>query len=144
MIVANNDNNRVVMMDQNGCWLLTINGNVTGTQSFKDPWGLALDSQGNIYVADRGSNTIKVFTPMGTYVRSFGKLDSPSGISIDEEGYILVCENNSKYLSIFDPQGNKIHTVGNLSNPHGIALDPKSGSLYVANFGANSVLKYSV
>ncbi|KAL5515509.1 hypothetical protein EMCRGX_G000683 [Ephydatia muelleri] len=86
MIVADNDNNRVVMMDQNGCWLLTINGNVTGTQSFKDPWGLALDPQGNIYVADRGSNTIKVFTPMGTYVRSFGKLDSPSGISIDEEG----------------------------------------------------------
>ena len=26
----------------------------------------------------------------------------------------------------------------------GIALDPKSGSLYVVNFGNNSVLKYSV
>ena len=44
----------------------------------------------------------------------------------------------------FDPQGNKIHTVDNLNTPRGIALDPISGSLYVANFGANAVLKYSM
>ena len=144
MIVADSDSYRVVILDQNGSWLLTINGNVFGAQGFKDPWGLALDPQGNIHVAANGSNTIKVFIPEGTYVRSYGDVKGPTGIAIDEEGYSLVSECGGNFLSIFDPQGNKIHTVGNLNAPRGIALDPISGSLYVANCGANTVLKYSV
>ena len=94
MIVADNKNHRVVILDQNGSWLLTINGNVSNAQGFKDPRGLALDSQGNIHVAAWGSDTIKVFTPEGTYVRSYGDVMGPSGIVIDEDGYSLVCENS--------------------------------------------------
>ena len=144
MIVADFGNNRVVILDQNGSWLLTINGNASGSQGFKNPWGLALDPQGNIHVAAYGSNTIKVFTPEGTYVRSYGDVKGPSGIAIDEEGYNLVGECSGNCLSIFDPQGNKIHTVGNLTNPCSVALDPISDSLYVANSGANTILKYLV
>ena len=144
MIVADSDNHRVVVLDQNGTWLLTINGNVSGAQGCNNPWGLALDPQGNIHVAANGSNTIKVFTPEGTYVRSYGDVKGPIGIAIDDKGYSLICEYIGNCLSIFDPQGNKIHTVGNLTNPRGIALDPISGSLYVANRGANTVLKYAV
>ena len=146
MIVADSKNHRVVILDQNGSWLLTINGNVSGAQGFKDPWGLALDPQGNIHVAANGSNTIKVFTPEGTYVRSYGDVKGPTGITIDEEGYSLVSECRGNCISIFDPQGNQIHTVGNLNEPYGVSLDPISGSLYVANYGANTVhvLKYSV
>ena len=144
MIVADSGNHRVVVLNQNGSWLLTINGNVSGPQYFKDPWGLALDPQGNIHVAAYGSNTIKVFTPEGTYVRSYGDVKGPTGIAIDEEGCSLVCERIGNCLSIFDPQRNKIHTVDNLNTPRGIALDPISGSLYVANYGAKTVLKYSM
>ena len=144
MIVADSGNHRVVILDQNGSWLLTMNGYVSSAQGFKDPWGLALDPQGNIHVAANGSNTIKVFTPEGTYVRSYGDVKGPTGIAIDEEGYSLVCECSGNCLSIFDPQGNEIHTVGNLYAPRGVALDPISGSLYVANYVADTVLKYSV
>ena len=38
----------------------------------------------------------------------------------------------------------KIHTVGNLTVPQGVIQDPKSGTLYVVNYGANIVLKYSM
>ena len=144
MIVADSDNHRVVILDQNGSWLLTINGNVSGAQGFKDPQGLALDPQGNIHVTANGSNAIKVFTPEGTYVRSYGAVKDPTGIAIDEEGYSYVCGHSGNCLSIFDPQRNKIHTVGNLNAPRGVAMDPISGSLYVANCGANTALKYSM
>ena len=144
MIVADYGNHRVVILDQNGSWLMTINGNVSGAQGFKNPWSLALDPQGNIHVAVNGSNTIKVFTPEGTYVRSYGDVKGPQGIAIDEEGYSFVCEYSGNCLSIFDPQGNKIHAVGNLTKPRGVALDPISGSLYVVNNGTKTVLKYSV
>ena len=103
-----------------------------------------MDYQGNIHVTAYGSNTIKVFTPEGTYVRSYGAVKDPTGIAIDEEGYSLVCGRSGNCLSIFDPEGNKIHTIDNLNALYGVAMDPISGSLYVANFGANTVLKYSV
>ena len=142
--VADKCNNRVVLLDQAGTWLLTLNGNVTGRHTFQSPYGLALDPQGNIHVSASGSNTIKVFTPEGTYVRSYGDVMSPSGIVIDEDGYSLVTDWIDDCLSIFDPQGNKILTVRNLNHPRGVMLDPKSGSLYVANYGANTVLKHSL
>ena len=105
---------------------------------------LALDPQGNIHVAANGSDTIKIFTPKGTYVRSYKDIKGPFGIVIDEEGYSLVNEYSGNCLSIFDCQGNKVHTVSNINIPRGVILDPKSGSLYVANCGANTVFKYSL
>eukprot|EP00731_Ephydatia_muelleri_P032792 Em0024g336a len=71
LIVSDSGNHRVVILDQAGTWLLTINGNVPGSHGFQFPYGVALDPQGNIHVAAWVSNTIKVFTPEGTYVRSY-------------------------------------------------------------------------
>ena len=68
---------------------------------------LALDHQGNIHVAANGSNTIKVFTPEGTYVRSHGDVKDPT--ASDEEGYNLVCEYSGNCLSIFaDPRSTQL------------------------------------
>eukprot|EP00731_Ephydatia_muelleri_P009057 Em0004g1395a len=49
----------VVLLDEAGTWLRTIDLNV---RSFKNPYGLALDPEGNIHVVAYGSNTINVFT----------------------------------------------------------------------------------
>ena len=56
----------------------------------------------------------------------------------------VTCETSSNCLSIFHPQGNKIRTAGGYNQPRGIILDPISGSLYVANYGAITVLKYTM
>ena len=58
---------------------MAINGDVTGSHAFKYPHGLALDPEGNIRVTASFSNTIKVFTPEWTYVRSYGDFNGPSG-----------------------------------------------------------------
>ena len=135
-------NGRVVILDQAGTWLLTINGNVNGSHAFLSPVGLALDPQGNIHFATWISNTVKVFTPEGTYVRSYGDIRGPTGIVIDEEGYSLVSELAGHCLSIFDPRGKKIHKIGGFRMPFAVMLDCKSSSLYVTDDRA--VLKYSV
>ena len=144
LIVADVGNQRVVILNQAGSYELIINGNSESLHCFKRPFGLSLDCQGNICITVWSSNTIKVFTPEGTYVRSYGDLKAPSGIVIDEEGYSLVNECDGNCLSIFDPHGNKVHTVGSFKQPRGVMLDPKNGNLYVANYGANTVLKFSV
>ena len=144
LIVSDRGNCRLQIFNENGGWLLTMDGKGSGSHSFQSPWGLALDPQGNIHVAAGGTNTIKVFTKEGVYVRMYGDLNDPIGIAIDDEGYILVSEWSGNCLSIYDPEGSKIHTVGNLEDPYGTALDPRDGSVFIANFGANTVLKYCV
>ena len=144
LIVSDHYNHRIQIFNENGGWLLTIDGNGTGNHSFQYPWGLALDPQGNIHVAAHGSNTIKVFTKEGVYVRMYGDPNGPTGLAIDDEGYSLVSECWGDCLSIYDPEGNNIHTVGNQENPWGTALDPRDGSVFIADYGANTVLKYCV
>ena len=144
LIISDHCNHRIQVFNENGGWLLTIDGKGSGNHSFQSPWDLALDPQGNIHVAAYGSNTIKVFSKEGVYVRMYGDPNGPIGIAIDGEGYSLVSENSGLCLSIYDPEGNKIHTVGNLNNPWGTALDPRDGSVFIANNGANTVLKYCV
>ena len=141
LIVSDYYNHRIQIFNEDGGWLLTIDGK--GASSL-NPWGLALDPQGNIHVAAYGSNAIKVFNMDGAYVKMYGDLKCPIGIAIDTDGYSLVCEKDGNCLSIIDPQGNKIHAVENLIGPYGAALDPIDGSVYVANFGASTVLKYSI
>ena len=50
LIVSDSRNHRVVLFDQAGTWLLTINGNFPGSHGFLNPYGVALDPQGNIHV----------------------------------------------------------------------------------------------
>ena len=144
LIVSDQSNHRIQIFNENGGWLLTIDGNGSGNHSFQYPWGLALDPQGNINVTAERSTTIKVFSKEGVYVRMYGDPNGPIGIAIDDEGYSLVSECSDHCLSIYDPEGNKIHTVGNLKHPMGTALDPRDGSVFIADYGANTVLKYCV
>ena len=85
-----------------------------------------------------------MFSKEGVYVRMYGDPNGPIGLAIDGEGYSLVSEYGGHCLSIYDPEGNKIHTVGNLKDPYGTALDPRDGSVFIANYGAKTVLKYCV
>ena len=80
----------------------------------------------------------------GVYVRMYGDPNHPSGIAIDDEGYSLVSEWSGNCISIYDPEGNKIHTVGSLKNYWGTALDHRDGSVFIPNYGNNTVLKYCV
>ena len=146
LIVTDSNNHRIQFFNEDGDWLLSIDCTGSGNHTFRFPRSLALDPHGNIHVAAYGSSNIKVFTKEGVYVRMYGDPNGPRGITIDDEGYSFVSEYRGNCLSIYDPQGNKIHTVMNLNRPKGIALDPRDGRvyMYVANYGANTVLKYAM
>ena len=146
MFVSDCSGNKIDVLNHNGEKIFTIDGNVTGDRSFQSPYGLAFDPLGNIHVAAYGSNTIKVFTKKGFYIRKYGDLKGPRGIAIDSKGYSFVIECEGNCISIFDPQGNKIHTVGGLNKAFGLALDFKTTDtrLYVTDYDAHVVLMYAV
>src|SRR5205814_4416030 len=52
-----------------------------GKGQFDNPHGIAVDSAGNIFVADTGNGRIQKFSPKGTFVTSIATTD-PHGIAI--------------------------------------------------------------
>eukprot|EP00731_Ephydatia_muelleri_P034056 Em0045g41a len=89
LYVADGGNYRVQKLTSSGKFLHKFGQQGSGTHSFESPSCLALDPQGNIHVAAQGSNTIKVFSKEGVYVRMYGDPNVPIGIAIDDEGYSL-------------------------------------------------------
>ena len=142
VIVSDKYEDRILVFDQNGNWISTINGvcKVSGDYRFKYPQSLALDPQGNIHVAYQ-SDAIKVFTIEGTYVRWYGHpdLNRPKQIAIDSKGYSLVCADNS--LFIFDPQANHLHTVRGWDYTIA-AIESIRGHVFV--FADRNVYKFSI
>lgn len=80
-------------------------GNVDGTNSaarFSFVYGVAVDANGNVYVAD-GNNSIRKITPMGTnwVVTTIAKLGVyPDGLTIDPQGNLYETDRSHTVLKI--------------------------------------------
>jgi tripartite motif-containing protein 71 len=61
--VSDYNNHRVQKFDSEGNFITKWGSKGTGDGEFVNPNGIAMDSSGNVYVADAGNNRIQVFAP---------------------------------------------------------------------------------
>ena len=92
-------NNRLVRFNSSGEFIAAWGGGV-GSESaergrFNDPHGIAIDSQGRIFVADRGNNRLQLFDSQGEYIHQWTQFGRPSGIYIDPADVIYVGDGMS-------------------------------------------------
>lgn len=95
-----------------------------GTDGHEDgqlsrPWGLCVDREGNIIVADRRNNRVQVFSPEGVFKLKFGtkgtaagEFDLPAGITTDPQGRIVVVDKDNHRVQIFTPIGGFVLMFG--------------------------------
>jgi len=115
-----------------------------GDGQFDFPVGIAVDSQGNVYVSDSGVNQcIKKFTSDGNFITKWGcegygdgQFLGPSDIAADSEGYVYVVDCSNDRIQKFDSNGNFITRWGNLFNRDQV---PKDGG----DFDYNSPRLYA-
>src|SRR6185503_14858496 len=128
--------------------------------SFSDPFGVAIDSKGNVFVADGGqSNCIRVITTTGVVAKiagssegySDGKLESasfntPSGLAIDKRGSVIIADTSNNRIRKLDVDGNVTTLAGSgesgfkdgsandcrFDGPIGVAVDDE-GVVFVAD-----------
>jgi sugar lactone lactonase YvrE len=150
--IADTGNNKVVMVSATGVPKLTIGTGVAGftptagssglnttvadtTVQLDSPSGVAVDSNGNVYIADTGNHRIhmviantatklisvssKLYTIAGSGIRTFSgdgtaadvaSLDSPVGVAVDSSGNVFVADNGN--YRVRKALAAKITTVG--------------------------------
>ena len=170
---ADNFNHRIRKVDPSGN-ISTVAG--TGTSGFSgdgtaavaaqlhNPYGVALDGSGNLYIADRDNQRIRkvdstgnITTVAGTGTSGFSgdgaaataaQLHNPYGVALDGSGNLYIADRDNQRIRKVDSTGNittvagtgtsgfsgdgAAATAAQLHNPYGVALDG-SGNLYIAD-----------
>jgi DNA-binding beta-propeller fold protein YncE len=90
-----------------------------GAIEMQTPTNLALDSQGNLYVADTGHFRVKVFDAEGKYLRSVGEFGQGlgqfsrlKGIALDHEDRLYTVDAMAQVVQMFDSKGQLLMFFG--------------------------------
>ena len=131
-------------------------GTATGA-ALKQPYGVAVDSAGNLYIADTNNNVVRKVTGSGSIATVAGNGDSgyagdggtatsatlrqPRGVAVDAAGNVYIADTNNNAIRKVSPNGTitTLATGVNLYNPGGIAVDG-AGNLFIADTG-NSLIR---
>lgn len=146
--------------------LLAVNGTLPAnpseflldTYALYNPCGVAIDGNGNLYVADEGDNAVKEILAVNgsvsaasqiTTLTTFTSAAGPVGIALDSAGDVYVADTGSndvyRILAVngsipASPTVEILSTVSSFHYPTGVALD-KNGNLYIADAMNNRVLE---
>lgn len=66
-----------------------------GTSQFRGPHALAMDSQGRLFVADRGNNRILIFDQEGNFIDEWKQFSRISGMTITEDDMLYAIDSES-------------------------------------------------
>lgn len=168
LYVADTNNNAIRKITPAGVVSTLAGGNgsgaVDGTGSaakFHEPRGLALDSAGNLFVADYENNIVRKVTPAGVVTTLAGAANTPgnvngqgtaarfmllNSIAVDAGGNVYVADAGARALRKISPTGLVTTlagaTPGTFSEPRGVALDA-SGNIWMSDYGAHTLVKVS-
>ena len=143
---------RVTMCNTDGEYFGTFGSFGEGDGQFTSPSGIAIDSQGRVYVTDEHLHRVVVFDSGGRFLSKFGapgiedgELDTPSGIAIDSQDNLYVADTYNNRIQKFKADGQFQLSFGSqdgLRLPWGVAVDAND-DVYVADWGNDRIQKFS-
>jgi serine/threonine-protein kinase len=144
-----------------GAWLLLRHTHRSGQvvlpfTGVREPYGVAVDAAGNVYIADANNTAGNVYIaddnnnrvlklPAGSTAQielPFTGLNNPTDVEVDTAGNVYIADdNNNRVLKL--PAGSTAQIelpFTGLNLPEGVAVDA-AGNVYVTDYWNNQVLK---
>jgi serine/threonine protein kinase/sugar lactone lactonase YvrE len=122
---------------------------------FRNPWSVAVDHLGNVYVADKDNFVIRKITPDGLVTtiagqpgapgfadgnRATARFQDPHGIAVDQAGNVYVTDPANQAVRQISAGGD-VKTIALLPHPGSMAVDA-NGAVYVTDsLGVRQILK---
>jgi sugar lactone lactonase YvrE len=127
-----------------------------GDGEFDYPRGIAVDTAGNVFVADTGNDRVQKFDSNGTFIMKWGRrgaengqFHTPCGIAVDAAGNVYVTDGWNSRVQKFTSDGTFVTTWGTdgsgdgmFDDPWGISVDGE-GDVYVADRDNYRVQKFT-
>lgn len=146
LYVTNLSNEKVEVFDLNGNFLWDW---ATG---FSNPHGIAVDSNGGVYVSDYNSNDVEKFNPNGAPISVWGVngivqglFSGPQGLSLDGLGNLYVADYANNRVAKLDVNGHLFNSFGSLGTSGGkffdlydVAVNPSTGYIYTTELGTTN------
>lgn len=100
------------------------------------PAGIAVDSNGHLYIADSKDRYIQDLGPAGSFIAKLSaggedQLDGPYGVAVDGESYVYVADFGKGHIQKFDPEGNLIAEWENEGHDAGLSMDADALSRHI-------------
>ena len=128
----------------------------TGNGQLRNPTGVAVDSSGNVYVADYNNDRIQKFTSTGTLLTSWGILGvnpgqfyGPATVAVDSSGNVYVADGGNNRIQKFTSTGTFVTQWGTIGTgdgqfqtPSGVDVD-SSGNVYVADYDNHRIQRFT-
>jgi DNA-binding beta-propeller fold protein YncE len=129
---------------RDGGWRSSQDGRGSAA-TFTQPFGICVDSTGNLYVTENINKIVRKITPDGdvsTIVSTSARLQYPRDVLIDSTGTTLyVLDQGNNCIKKFSISGSLVSTLPHILNaPKGLCIDA-AGNLYVCDTGNNKILK---
>ena len=139
-----------------------------GDGQLSNPWGLATDSDGNVYVAERGNSRITKYDSLGNFLRTWGwgvqngtaefqvctsgcqagitgagdgQFDLVNGLAVLGET-VYAAEWNNDRVETFSRDGALQTKFAVASAPAGVSVSP-DGDIFVTSFWGHEVLQFN-
>jgi DNA-binding beta-propeller fold protein YncE len=105
------------------------------------PYGIAVDSKGQIYTADQAVSAIFIFNPETKVVELIANgrqvhFGAVSGVALDDDDRLFVTDVGLRRVDVFKPGTHDLDTVFGgdvLAKPSGIAIDTENRFIYVVD-----------
>src|ERR1043166_3390499 len=122
----------IVVVDSNGA--STPFGNVTSAE------GMAVDSSGNLLVADSSDNVVYNFTPNGTRTIFASGFSAPSDVAIDSTGKVYVADTGNNQVVQLAADGTILGIyTSNEGSPEALTFDQNDFLFIAANSDGNVI-----
>jgi len=116
------------------------------SSGLNNPFELAVDSSGNVYIADEVNNAIKEWnarTQQVTTLVSSG-LNQPFGVAVDSSGNVYIADSGNNAIKEWNASTQQVTTLvsSGLNDPRAVAVDA-SGNVYFADTANNAIKEWN-